>query len=187
MKQLAGSIRIGWVIEYKGKAWTVTKAQHIKPGKGGAFMQVEMKAVEEGTKTNERFRTEDSVEKLMVEEKDCQFLFEDSDGLTFMESETFEQFTMPSDILGDSRPFMTDGMTVYINFIDGKPISVELPMQVVCTVVETEPVVKGQTASSSYKPSILDNGVRVMVPPFINSGDKIVVATADATYVERAK
>ena len=104
-----------------------------------------------------------------------------------MESETFEQFTMPSDILGDSRPFMTDGMTVYINFIDGKPISVELPMQVVCTVVETEPVVKGQTASSSYKPSILDNGVRVMVPPFINSGDKIVVATADATYVERAK
>ena len=187
MKQLAGSIRIGWVIEYKGKAWTVTKAQHIKPGKGGAFMQVEMKAVEEGTKTNDRFRTEDSVEKLMVEEKDCQFLFEDSDGLTFMESETFEQFTMPSDILGDSRPFMTDGMTVYINFIDGKPISVELPMQVVCTVVETEPVVKGQTASSSYKPSILDNGVRVMVPPFINSGDKIVVATADATYVERAK
>ncbi len=187
MKQLAGSIRIGWVIEYKGKAWTVTKAQHIKPGKGGAFMQVEMKAVEEGTKTNERFRTEDSVEKLMVEEKDCQFLFEDSDGLTFMESETFEQFTMPSDILGDSRPFMTDGMTVYINFIDGKPSSVELPMQVVCTVVETEPVVKGQTASSSYKPSILDNGVRVMVPPFINSGDKIVVATADATYVERAK
>ncbi|MDY4841311.1 MAG: elongation factor P [Alphaproteobacteria bacterium] len=187
MKQLAGSIRIGWVIEYKGKAWTVTKAQHIKPGKGGAFMQVEMKAVEEGTKTNERFRTEDSVEKLMVEEKDCQFLFEDSDSLTFMESETFEQFTMPSDILGDSRPFMTDGMTVYINFIDGKPISVELPMQVVCTVVETEPVVKGQTASSSYKPSILDNGVRVMVPPFINSGDKIVVATADATYVERAK
>ena len=166
---------------------TVTKAQHIKPGKGGAFMQVEMKAVEEGTKTNERFRTEDSVEKLMVEEKDCQFLFEDSNGLTFMESETFEQFTMPADILGDSRPFMTDGMTVYINFIDGKPISVELPMQVVCTVVETEPVVKGQTASSSYKPSILDNGVRVMVPPFINAGDKIVVATTDATYVERAK
>ena len=129
----------------------------------------------------------DTVEKLMVEEKDCQFLFEDSNGLTFMESETFEQFTMPSDILGDSRPFMTDGMTVYINFIDGKPISVELPMQVVCTVVETEPVVKGQTASSSYKPSVLDNGVRVMVPPFINTGDKIVVATTDATYVERAK
>lgn len=187
MKQLAGAIRIGWVIEYKGKPWTITKAQHIKPGKGGAFMQVEMKAVEEGTKTNERFRTEDTVEKLMVEEKDCQFLFEDSNGLTFMESETFEQFTMPTDILGDSRPFMTDGMTVYINFIDGKPVSVELPLQVVCTVVETEPVVKGQTASSSYKPSILDNGVRVMVPPFINAGDKIVVGTAEATYVERAK
>lgn len=150
-------------------------------------MQVEMKAVEEGTKTNERFRTEDTVEKLMVEEKDCQFLFEDSTGLTFMDSETFDQFTLPSDILGDSRPFMTDGMGVIISFIDGRPISVELPLQVVCTVAETEPVVKGQTAASSYKPAILDNGVRVMVPPFIGSGDKIVVGTAEANYVERAK
>lgn len=150
-------------------------------------MQVEMKAVEEGTKTNERFRTEDTVEKLMVEEKDCQFLFEDASGLTFMDSETFDQFTLPSDILGDSRPFMTDGMGVIISFIDGRPISVELPLQVVCTVAETEPVVKGQTAASSYKPAILDNGVRVMVPPFIGSGDKIVVGTAEANYVERAK
>ncbi len=187
MKQLAGSIRIGWVIEYKGKPWTITKASHIKPGKGGAFMQVEMKAVEEGTKTNERFRTEDTVEKMMVEDRDCQFLFEDSNGLTFMESETFEQFTMPSDILGDSRPFLTDGMDVRISHINSRPISVQLPLQVVCTVVETEPVVKGQTAASSYKPAILDNGVRVMVPPFINTGDKIVVGTAEATYVERAK
>ena len=187
MKQQAVAIRPGWVIEFKGKPWTVTKASHIKPGKGGAFMQVEMKSVEEGTKTNERFRSEDTIEKLMVEVKDAQFLYEDSTGLTFMESETFEQFAMPADILGDSRPFLTDGMTVYISFIDGKPVSVELPQQVVCTVVETEPVVKGQTASSSYKPSILDNGVRVMVPPFINAGDKIVVSTADASYVERAK
>ncbi len=187
MKQSAGSIRIGWVIEYKGKPWTIVKAQHIKPGKGGAFMQVEMKAVEEGTKTNERFRTEDTVEKLMVEEKDCQFLYEDATGLTFMDQETFDQFPMPSDILGDSRPFMEDGMLVHISFIDNKPVSVELPQHVIRVVSETEPVVKGQTASSSYKPSILDNGVRVMVPPFINAGDKIVVATADATYVERAK
>ena len=119
MKQLAGAIRIGWVIEYKGKPWTVVKAMHIKPGKGGAFMQVELKSVEEGTKTNERFRTEDSVEKLMVEERDCQFLFEDHNGLTFMESETFDQFTMPADILGDSRPFMTDGMAVHVDFIEG--------------------------------------------------------------------
>ncbi len=187
MKQLAGSIRIGWVIEYKGKPWTITKASHIKPGKGGAFMQVEMKSVEEGTKTNERFRTEDTVEKMMVEDKDCQFLFEDSNGLTFMECETFEQFTMPADILGDSRPFLTDGMNVRISHINSRPISVELPLQVVCTIVETEPVVKGQTAASSYKPAILDNGVRVMVPPFINAGDKIVVGTNEATYVERAK
>jgi elongation factor P len=187
MKQLAGSIRIGWVIEYKNKPWTITKAQHIKPGKGGAFMQVEMKSVEEGTKTNERFRTEDTVEKLMVEEKDCQFLFEDSTGLTFMDSETFDQFNMPADILGDSRPFMTDGMAVIISFIDGKPISVELPLQVICEVVETEPVIKGQTVSSSYKPAVLDNGVRTTVPPFIGVGDKIVVGTAEANYVERAK
>ena len=187
MKQLAGSIRIGWVIEYKGKPWTITKSQHIKPGKGGAFMQVEMKAVEEGTKTNERFRTEDMVEKLMVETKDCQFLYEDATGLTFMESDTYDQFAMPSDILGDSRPFLTDGMEVKVSVIDGKPISVELPLQVICEVVETEPVIKGQTVSSSYKPAILDNGVRTTVPPFIGVGDKIVVATADASYVERAK
>ncbi|MBR2033364.1 MAG: elongation factor P [Alphaproteobacteria bacterium] len=187
MKQQAGSIRIGWVIEYKNKPWTVTKTNFVKPGKGGAFMQVEMKSVEEGTKTNERFRTEDMVEKMMVETKDCQFLFEDSNGLNFMESETFEQFTMPADILGDSRPFLTDGMEVKTSVIDGRPISVELPLQVVCTVVETEPVIKGQTVSSSYKPAILDNGVRTAVPPFVGTGDKIVVATADASYVERAK
>ena len=187
MKQLAGAIRIGWVIEYKGKPWTVTKSVHIKPGKGGAFMQVEMKSVEEGTKTNERFRSEDTVEKLMVETRDCQFLFEDATGLTFMESDTFEQFTMPSDILGDSRPFLTDGMDVKVSYIDGKPISVDLPLQVICTVVETEPVIKGQTVSSSYKPAILDNGVRIGVPPFIGVGDKIVVGTSEANYVERAK
>jgi len=130
---------------------------------------------------------EDMVEKMMVETKDCQFLFEDASGLTFMESDTFEQFTMPTDILGDSRPFMTDGMDVKVSVIDGKPISVELPLQVVCEVVETEPVIKGQTVSSSYKPAILDNGVRTTVPPFVGVGDKIVVATADASYVERAK
>ena len=187
MKQQAVAIRIGWVIEYKGKPWTVTKAVHIKPGKGGAFMQVEMKSVEEGTKTNERFRSEDTIEKLMVETKDCQFLFEDSTGLNFMDSETFDQFSMPADILGDARPFMTDGMGVVINFIDGKPISVELPLQVIHEVVETEPVIKGQTVSSSYKPAVIDNGVRVMVPPFVGVGDKIVINTSDISYVERAK
>lgn len=187
MKQQAGSIRIGWVIEYKGKPWTIIKAQHIKPGKGGAFMQVEMKAVEEGTKTNERFRTEDTVEKLMVEEKKCQFLFEDSTGLTFMENDTYEQFTMSSDILGDSRPFMVEGMDVYINFISDKPVAVDLPQNVICKVVETEPSIKGQTATGSYKPAILDNGVRVMVPPFIDTDEKIVVNTSEASYVERAK
>ena len=150
-------------------------------------MQVEMKEVEAGTKTNERFRTEDTVEKLMVEDRDCQFLFEDSTGLTFMENDTFEQFSMAADILGDSRPFLTDGMQVRVSYIDGRPISVDLPLQVVCEVVETEPALKGQTVSSSYKPAILDNGVRTTVPPFINVGDKIVVGTSEANYVERAK
>ena len=123
----------------------------------------------------------------MVEDQDCQFLFEDASGLNFMENETFEQFAMPSDLLGDSRPFLTDGMQVKISYIDGRPISVDLPLQVICTVVETEPVIKGQTVSSSYKPAILDNGVRTTVPPFIGVGDKIVVGTAEANYVERAK
>lgn len=187
MKQNAVGIRVGWVIEYKGKPWAVVKANHVKPGKGGAFVQVEMKSVEEGTKTNERFRSEDTVEKMMVEEKKSQFLFEDAMGLNFMDSETFEQFTMPTDILGDSRPFMAEGMTVYINTINDKPVAVELPQNVICEVVETEPAIKGQTAASSYKPAILDNGVRVMVPPFISQGEKIVVGTAEANYVERAK
>lgn len=187
MKQQAGSIRVGWVIEYKGKAWTIAKSQHIKPGKGGAFMQVEMKAVEEGTKTNERFRVEDTVEKLMVEDKKYQFLYEDATGLTFMDSETYEQLVLASDILGDIRPFLTDGMDVYLNFIDSKPVSVSLPSNVECVVVETEPVIKGQTATSSFKPAILDNGVRVMVPQFVNVDDRLVISTVDATYVERAK
>lgn len=187
MKQSANSLRVGWVIEFKGKAWTVVKTQHVKPGKGGAFIQAELKSVEEGTKTNERFRVEDTVEKLMVEDKEFQFLFEDTTGLTFMDIETYEQLTLSGDILGDGRPFLLDGMKVFVNFISDKPVSVDLPNHVVCVVDETEPVVKGQTATSSFKPAILDNGVRVMVPQFINVGDKLVVATSDATYVERAK
>ena len=119
--------------------------------------------------------------------KDCQFLFEDATGLTFMDSETFEQFTMPSDILGDSRPFMTDGLEVKVSTIESRPISIELPQHAICEIVETEPVIKGQTVTSSYKPAILDNGVRTTVPPFVAQGDKIVVNTSDASYVERAK
>ena len=187
MKQQAGSVRVGWVIEYKNKPWTITKTNFVKPGKGGAFMQVEMKSVEEGTKTNERFRTEDMVEKMMVEDRDCQFLFEDATGLTFMQSDNYEQFIMDTDILGDSRPFLVDGMEVKVNVIDERPISVSLPTHVVCEIVETEPVIKGQTVSSSYKPAILKNGVRVTVPPFVGTGDKIVVSTVDTSYVERAK
>lgn len=174
MKQQAVAIRPGWVIEFKGKPWTVTKASHIKPGKGGAFMQVEMKSVEEGTKTNERFRSEDTIEKLMVEVKDAQFLYEDSTGLTFMENETYEQFVMPADILGDSRPFLTDGMLVHIDFIDSKPVSVELPLQVICEVVETSPLSKVRlflrlTNRQSWTTASVPRFLRLSVPAIKSS------------------
>lgn len=187
MKQQANLIRPGWVIEHKGRNWSVLKTNTVKPGKGGAFINVEMKELIDGTKTIERYRTEDTIEKITVETRDCQFLFEDAQFLTFMDNETYEQFNLSLDILGDQRPFLTDGMQVSVSFVAEKPASVELPQNVICEIAETEPVVKGQTAASSNKPAILDNGVRVMVPPFINTGDKIVVNTKEFTYVERAK
>ena len=188
MKQLAGAIRIGWVIEYKGKPWTITKSVHIKPGKGGAFMQVEMKSVEEGTKTNERFRSEDTVEKLMVEDIECQYLYSDGTDAYFMNLNDYEQFTMPNDSLGEQMKFLAPEMLVKANFVEGHPVSITLPKTVVATVEETEPALKGQTVSSSGgKPAILDNGVRVQVPLFIEQGEKIVVNTETLEYVERAK
>jgi elongation factor P len=181
------TIRPGNVLEHKGKLWTVTKTQHVKPGKGGAFMQVEMKDVRSGTKLNERFRSSEVVERVRLDQKDFQFLFSDGDQHTFMDQDSYEQITVSGDLIGDPVVFLTDGMKVIMEMHEGEPLGVQLPESVICTITETEAVVKGQTAASSYKPATLDNGVRIMVPPFIESGEKVVVNTAEAAYVERAK
>jgi len=187
MKINANLIRPGYIIENNGKQWAVLKIQIVQPGKGGAFITVEMRDIRTGTKTNERWRTADTVEKCNVEEKECTFLFRDDQAMTFMDSETFEQLTMPNETLGDTIAFLQDGMVVEVDFVEGSPVSIALPEKVVMLVAEADPVVKGQTASSSYKPARLENGLKILVPPFIAEGEKIIVATADCTYVERAK
>lgn len=187
MKINANLIRVGNIIEHNGRQWAVLKTQIVQPGKGGAFITVEMRDIRTGTKTNERWRTADTVEKCNVEEKDCTFLFADGDALTFMDQENFEQFNLAKDVLGESAAFLQDGMQVAVDFIEGSPVSVALPEKVTMLVVEADPVVKGQTASSSYKPAKLENGLKILVPPFIAEGEKIIVNTGDCSYVERAK
>jgi len=187
MKISANSIRGGMVIEYEGKQWMVLKNQVVQPGKGGAFMQVEMRDIAGGNKSQARWRTADTVERLEVRELDCQFLFKDGDMLTFMDSTTYDQFSVPSELLGEQVAFLQDNMEVSVNFIEGKPVAVKLPGTVILKVIEADPVVKGQTAASSYKPGLLENGLKVLIPPFIEAGTKIVVNTEDTSYVERAK
>lgn len=187
MKMQANLIRPGYVLEHQGKRWSVLKIQLIQPGKGGAFIAVEMRDLDSGNKTNERWRTADTVERLEVREGDAQYLFKDDHGFTFMDTETFEQFTMPDDLIGSQAAFLKESMKVTVDLIEGQPVSINLPAQVILEVVEADAVVKGQTASSSYKPGILENGLKVMIPPFIEAGTKIVVSTAECTYVERAK
>ena len=187
MKINANLIRPGNILEHNGKQWGVLKIQLIQPGKGGAFIQVEMRDIRTGIKTQERWRTADTVEKLQVEEKECTFLFSDGDLLTFMDSETYEQFSLARDIVGDPAAFLQDGMPVTVDLVEGSPVSVTLPSTVTMTLTEADPVVKGQTAASSYKPGKLENGLRVLIPPFVEAGTRIVVNTNDGTYVERAK
>ncbi|MBK1666376.1 elongation factor P [Rhodospirillum rubrum] len=187
MKMQANQIRPGQVLEHQGKRWTVLKIQLIQPGKGGAFIAVEMRDVDSGNKTNERWRTADTVERLEVREIDCQYLFKDDTGYTFMDKETFEQFSMAADALGEQAGFLQESMEVTVDCIEGSPVSINLPSQVILQVVEADAVVKGQTASSSYKPGLLENGMKVMIPPFIESGTRIVVSTVDCSYIERAK
>jgi len=187
MKINANLLRGGMVIEHEGKQWSVIKHAIVQPGKGGAFIQVEMRDVASGTKSQARWRTADSVERLEVRELDCTYLFKDGDMFAFMEKDTFEQFSLAAELLGDRAAFLQENMEVSVDFIEGKPVSVNLPTQVVLTVVEADPVVKGQTAASSYKPGLLENGLKVLIPPFIEAGTKIVVATEDCSYVERAK
>lgn len=179
-------IRPGNIIEHDGGLWVAVKTAHVKPGKGGAFAQVELKNLRTGSKLNERFRSADTVERVRLEQKDQQFLYEQDSMLVFMDSETFEQIELPADLLGERRPFLQDGMTVTIEYYEEEALSVTLPEKVTCEIVETEPVVKGQTAANSFKPAVLDNGVRVMVPPFVGQGERIVVNTETFDYAERA-
>ena len=179
-------IRPGYILEHDGGLWVAVKASHVKPGKGGAFAQVEMKNIRDGRKLNERFRSADRVERVRLDQKDQQFLYESDGLLHFMDAETFEQVTIPADIFGDRRPFLQDGMTIQVEYYEDEALNAQLPDKVTCTVVETEPAVKGQTAANSFKPAILDNGVRIMIPPFVGEGEAVVVSTETMEYVERA-
>ena len=186
MKISGVDIRPGNIIEYEGGIWRAVKIQHTQPGKGGAYMQVEMKNLIDGRKTNVRFRSAETVERVRLDTKDFQFLYHDGDMLVFMDKESYEQVSLPEDLIGEPAAFLQDGMAVIMELHEDRPISVQLPDQIEATIVEADAVVKGQTASSSYKPAILDNGVRVMVPPHISSGTRIVVDTYSREYVRRA-
>ena len=187
MKVNAITVRAGNVIEQDGKLWVVLKSEIMQPGKGAAVIQVEMRDARTGTKTNVRYRTQETVERVQLDEYDYQFLYAEGDMLTFMNQENYEQISIPREAVGYPAAFLQDGMICTICTYEGKPLSVELPDSVIMAIVEADPVVKGQTASSSYKPAKLENGERVMVPPHIESGTRIVVRTADGSYVERAK
>ena len=188
MKIDGNAIRPGNVIEHQGRLWRAMKVQHVKPGKGGAFMQVEFRDVRDGTKLNERFRASETVERVRLDQNNYQFLYADGDDYTFMDQQTFDQITLGKYLIGEDQvPYLRDGMVVSIETYEERPIDVSLPEKVTLAVVEADAVVKGQTASSSYKPAVLENGVRILVPPHIESGARVVVATADGSYVERAK
>ena len=187
MKLNGNAVKPGNVIEHNGRLWVAVKVSHVKPGKGGAFAQIELRDIRDGTKLNERFRSSETVERVILDEIGCTFLYEDHETLVFMHPETFEQISVKANMVGERAAFLQDGMTITMSSHEGEPISVELPDTVVMKVVEADAVVKGQTASSSYKPAVLENGVRVMVPPHIETGTRIVVRPEDKSYVERAK
>ena len=188
MKINGNAIRPGNIIEHQGRLWRATKIRHTQPGKGGAYLQVELKDIRGGTKLNERFRSSETVERVRLDQKQYQFLYADGDDYTFMDTETYDQITLNIDFIGeDAARFLQDGMVVTIESYEDSPIGVELPETVAMAIVEADAVVKGQTASSSYKPALLENGVRTMVPPHVEAGTRIVVNTADASYVERAR
>jgi elongation factor P len=186
MKINGNEIRPGNVIEHRGSIWVAVKTQHVKPGKGGAFAQVELKNLINGTKLNERFRSADTVERVRLEQKDFQYLYAEGDSLVFMDLETYEQLQLDKDFVGERAAFLQDGMTVTVELYEERPIGIALPDQVTLAVAEADPVVKGQTAASSYKPAVLENGVRVLVPPFVEAGERIVVDTNEVTYLRRA-
>ena len=187
MKINGNAIKPGMVLQHEGGLWVVTKTSHVKPGKGGAFAVVEAKNLETGSKLNERFRSDDRVERVTLEQKDYSYLYDGGDTLVFMDDASYEQIELQKDWVGEERiPYLQDGMKVVIESHEGRPIGLELPEQVTLEVVETEPTVKGQTASSSYKPAIANNGVRIMIPPYMSAGERIVVDTTTGEYVRRA-
>ena len=179
-------IRPGNVLEHNDGLWAAVKVDHVKPGKGGAFAQVELRNLRNGSKLNERFRSADKVERVRLEQKDQQFLYEDAGMLIVMDTETYEQVQLPAELLGERRPFLQDGMTIVVEFYEDEALNATLPQKVTCKVVETEPVVKGQTAANSFKPAVLDNGVKVMVPPFVAQDEDIIVNTETMESSDRA-
>ena len=185
MKLYASEIRVGMLIEYKNDLWQVLKTQHVKPGKGGAFAQVEMKSVNKNTKLNERFRSSESVEKASLDETKFNYLYGDEADYYFMDPKTYEQINIKKETIGEKGRMLTENLEVSISFYNEKPLTVELPNQVTCTIDTTDVALKGQTVSSSYKPATLDNGVNIQVPPFIESGDKIIVDTRTMEYVKK--
>ncbi|VAV92641.1 Translation elongation factor P [hydrothermal vent metagenome] len=187
MKINGNEIRPGNVIEHQNSLWVAVKCNAVKPGKGGAFNQVELKNLLNGSKLNERFRASEKVEKVRLEQKPHTYLFDNGDTLAFMDSETYEQIELMKEFIGDVGAYLQDGMQISIEFHEERAISVKLPEQVILTVQETEPVVKGQTAANSFKPAILENGVRTAVPPFVGVDEKVVISTSDGSYVKRAE
>ena len=187
MKVDANTVRKGHVLEHNGKLWVVIKSELMIPGKGNAIAQIEMRDVRTGIKTNERFRTQEAVERVQLSDHEMQFLFASDDTFTFMDQETFEQYVVDKDLIGDAAVYLQDGMVCNVQTYEGKPLSVVLPASVVLEIVEADPVIKGQTVSASYKPAKLSNGVRILVPPFIEAGTRVVVNTSDNSYIERAK
>ncbi|MFY9288388.1 MAG: elongation factor P [Alphaproteobacteria bacterium] len=183
----ANTIRKGHVVDYNGKLWAVLKSEIMIPGKGAAVVQVEMRDVRTGVKTNVRFRTQETIERVQLQDQEMQFLFSSGDDYTFMDQTTFEQMVVPKDVIGEPVIFLQESMICIVKTFENKALSVELPSTVTLEIVEADPVVKGQTASSSYKPAKLSNGARVMVPPFIGTGTRVVVNTSDGSYIERAR
>jgi elongation factor P len=187
MAKISGNeVRPGTMIEHQGRLWMAVKSQAVKPGKGGAYNQVELKNIESGTKLNERFRSSEMVEEIHLDKKDFQFLYASGDMLTFMDMENYEQIELASDFVGDQAQFLQDGMKTLVQLYDGKPIGIKLPVQVTLAIAEADPVLKGGTAAPSYKTAVLENGLKIQVPPFIGVGEKIIVSTEDGVYVRRA-
>ena len=185
MKISANEIKTGMIIEHNNDLWEVLKTQHVKPGKGGAFNQVEMKSISKNTKLNERFRSSDNVERAIVEEIDYNFLYEDKGELYFIDNRTFEQITLKKELMGEKSKFLSEGLAIKLGMYNDMPIKIDLPNQVECKIETTDAAIKGQTAASSYKPAILENGINLLVPPFVESGDNIIVDTRTIEYIKK--